>query len=308
MDRVKVSVIIPHFNSPLKLRRLLNSIAGEIAGDDVEAIVVDDRSTAELDELAEVKSDFDDKNVLFMDNNCEKKGAGVSRNLGMKYAKGEWLLFADADDFFVKNWYEEVSKYITSDCDIVFFKPISLNEVSGKAGKREKNYAALVEKYSNGEENAETAIRYSFNVPWSKLIRKSLVDANDISFDDTMCANDTMFSIKTGYYAHKIIADQQVIYCVTENEGTLTGSMSEEKFLIRTSVFIRKYRFLKEKLSDVEWKYLNLDANPLKRMYRVIQNKYGCAAVYRCYCLFREADVPVFTKQGLMYVVKGLLK
>lgn len=39
-------------------------------------------------------------------------GAGYARNVGLEHAKGKWLLFADADDFYVDNMYDIISMHV----------------------------------------------------------------------------------------------------------------------------------------------------------------------------------------------------
>ena len=87
------SIIIPHKNIPDLLKRCLDSIPRR---NDVQIIVVDDNSDPE-------KVDF--SNFPGVGEKCvevyftkEGKGAGFARNVGLKYAIGKWVLFADADD------------------------------------------------------------------------------------------------------------------------------------------------------------------------------------------------------------------
>ena len=94
-DRINYSIIIPHRNIPLLLRRCLDSIQRRM---DIQIIVVDDNSDP---------GQVDFEHFPGLDEPCvevyftkEGKGAGYARNIGLKHAKGKWLLFADADDFY----------------------------------------------------------------------------------------------------------------------------------------------------------------------------------------------------------------
>jgi len=49
-------------------------------------------------------------------------GAGYARNIGLDQAKGKWLLFADADDFYVENMPDIIYSYADSEADVIFFK------------------------------------------------------------------------------------------------------------------------------------------------------------------------------------------
>ena len=110
MNKINISIIIPYYNSANSLEKLLDSIG---VHQDVEVIIVDDKSNKYLQKYVSNKYNF--KNYKFLENNTNKKGAGVARNIGLSYACGKWLLFADADDYLLADWYENVSKYLESE-------------------------------------------------------------------------------------------------------------------------------------------------------------------------------------------------
>ena len=101
---ITFSVIIPHHNIPKLLQRCLDSIP-DIP--DVQVIVVDDNSSKEMVDF----DHFPGKERKYTTFVFDKSGggAGRARNIGMKQAEGEWLVFADADDFFVDNAFNAAS-------------------------------------------------------------------------------------------------------------------------------------------------------------------------------------------------------
>jgi len=92
-----LSIIIPHYNTPELLYKLIDSIP---QSPDVQIIVVDDNSNHHLQILTELQKKYCDL-VQFYTNNTRRKGAGTCRNIGLQHADGKWILFADADDFFM---------------------------------------------------------------------------------------------------------------------------------------------------------------------------------------------------------------
>ena len=109
---IQLSVIIPHFNSEFELEKLLCTIPNE---DWIEIIVIDDNSK---NDILELEKKFD--SVLFLKLEKEKKGAGAARNKGLKYSKGEYLIFADSDDYFLNEAFSLLKKYLKQNFDIVF--------------------------------------------------------------------------------------------------------------------------------------------------------------------------------------------
>ena len=92
---IMYSVIIPHKNIPKLLERCLQSIPSR---NDIQIIVVDDCS--DKDVICKVERLCSLYNTLLI-KTTEGKGAGYVRNIGLTRAIGKWVLFADADDFFL---------------------------------------------------------------------------------------------------------------------------------------------------------------------------------------------------------------
>ena len=241
----KLSIIIPHKNSATALGKLLKSIADE--DESVAVFVVDDHSdTKELESLKRLKEKY--PSYRFLTN--EGMYAGTARNTALKQAVSQWVLFADADDYFLPGWYDEVCRHFQSGADLVFFPPTSVNLVTGKLGQRHLNYQKIVNAYRKNPWLMDEAIRFQMCPPWSKLVRMDFLRKHDLSFGEEMVSNDVMFSLKTGFYAQNIIASKVPIYCVTEGNYTLTTHNTLERLKIRADV-IRQYNdFLKENYDD----------------------------------------------------------
>ena len=286
-EDVDVTIVIPHFNTPSSLKKLLDSIPKEEA---IQIIVVDDKTVENKDEFDELRFDKDYGHVVFLDNETEKKGAGVCRNIGIKNALGKWLLFADADDYFVENFYLKIKKYLDSDKDVIFFFSTSTEVESNKKSYRHEKMNQIIQDYmTNPNKKNELILRYKLPVPWSKLISKEIIDKNVIYFDDTLVSNDVMFSLKLGYYMNLFEVTKEVIYCATTNTGSLTKTLSEDYFDTRLKVFIDRHTFLKERLSEKEFTSLDIDGKPFIVM--AFQYKLGVRKILWVMGKYRENNV-----------------
>src|SRR5690349_149663 len=87
-----VSVVIPARDAEGTLARALESLAAQTFGS-FEAIVVENGSS---DGTAAVASGFGDDRVRL--ERSPARGVSAARNVGIERARGEWLLFLDADD------------------------------------------------------------------------------------------------------------------------------------------------------------------------------------------------------------------
>lgn len=109
---MKLSVIIPAFNAEATLAACLRSVKGTGA----EIIVVDDGST---DGTASVATGFPEVIVVRQSNG----GVSAARNTGMSRARGEYLVFMDADDTLMENALRLLSKAVdTAQSDIVIMR------------------------------------------------------------------------------------------------------------------------------------------------------------------------------------------
>jgi len=95
---LKAAIIIPHYNDTVRLRRCLTALAPQL-GDEVEAIVVDNGSTEDVDA---VMKDF---SVVRFAVETEK-GAAAARNKGVSETKAPFLFFLDADCVPSDNWVQ----------------------------------------------------------------------------------------------------------------------------------------------------------------------------------------------------------
>lgn len=102
---INYSIIIPHKNCSDLLKRCVDSIPER---DDVQIIVVDDNSDEGKKPLLQDRIGLE---VVLLDD-LQAKGAGKARNVGLELANGEWVIFADSDDFFHKSFWGNVDDYV----------------------------------------------------------------------------------------------------------------------------------------------------------------------------------------------------
>ncbi len=228
------SIIIPHKNTPKLLQRCLDSIPKR---NDLHVIVVDDNSDPGKVDFDHFPGyDRDDVELIFTK---EGKGAGYARNVGMKHICGKWVLFADSDDYFYPDAFNELDNYCDSDFDIIYFycnsRDGDTNEIIPdrvpdiRQGIEEKNYNQL---------------RYRSFVPWGKLINKDLITKYNLAFEEIIASNDIWFSTMAGFYAKKIATISKPLYCATRNSGSLAFSPDINKIKSRVKAASKINNFL----------------------------------------------------------------
>lgn len=292
MDNMQLSVIIPHYNTPDSLIKLVQSIP---VRKDIQILIVDDNSTVELTPIEEFVQAETERNIELYKNTSGVKGAGSCRNIGLSHVQGKWLLFADADDFFVEGFYRKIASYLDSDYDMVYFPPTSMDIRTGEVSSRHVMYMELVEGYRKKPSlKSLTEMKYGFCTPWSKLIRTSVMKENDIQFDQIMVSNDIMCMTKCAYYSKNTTAAKSVIYCVTRGGKTLTSEKNEGHFDTRIEVLINRYIFLREHLSKKEFFYAHIDRLALGKLVDVFIEHWGISKLFSILRLYHQNRVRYF--------------
>ena len=104
MGEVKVSVIVPVYNTGAYLEQCLSGILGQTLKE-IEIICVDDGSSDNSVEQIKKLESEDARLCLLTQKN---RGGGAARNAGMRHAKGKYLVFLDSDDYFHPEMLEKM--------------------------------------------------------------------------------------------------------------------------------------------------------------------------------------------------------
>lgn len=234
------SFIIPHKNCPDLLQRCVDSIPDR---EDIQIIVVDDNS--DVDKKPSLK-ERKNLQVILLDA-MQSKGAGRARNVGLDYAIGKWLVFADADDFFSENINSILNEYCDAQEDVLFFNTCScLSDDIGQIINR--SYDVLFQNYKRTGDRRWFSICYP--QPWGKIIRHQLVIDNGITFQETIANNDLLFAVKTGTLAKTIKVVDCLMYWYTFRVGSLSVSKHIEpisKHFDRIKAYYTCQQFLDSK-------------------------------------------------------------
>lgn len=236
---IHYSVIIPHYNLSSLLLRLIQTIP---IRDDLEILIIDDKSDeAEFSKVLKISNTTPHIRII---QNQVNGGGGAARNRGISEALGKYLIFADADDFFLPSFNQLLNQYVDSDADIIFFNALSLDSTTYFPCDRANHLNKMFQLYQCNERKALLEFKYLFGEPWCKIIKRNLIEEYSVLFDEISIHNDTTFSYKLGYYAKDVIINSTVAYCLTERVNSVSKAISSDKEKLRIQVFAKKNRFL----------------------------------------------------------------
>lgn len=215
-------MVIPVFNAEAFLRQCLDSILAQ-APHEIEVICIDDHS---IDKSPEILSEYQarDKRVAVL-HNSETLGAGGSRNLGMEYAHGDYLLFMDADDWlFPGSLGSVLAKAERHRADVLRCRASNYNNQTGKSSLSTHNALKRVPPFLFDRALAprrSCAILSKVCVaPWGGLVRRGFLLENGIRFSGLACVNDRPFFWETVLKAQRIVFARDFLIHYRTNLGT----------------------------------------------------------------------------------------
>lgn len=177
MMNPKISIIIPVYNVEEYIKKCLDSVRQQTF-ENFECILIDDGSTDHCGVICDSYAEMDDRFSVFHQKNA---GVSVARNYGISVANGEYIVFADPDDYLANDYFENAVKHIMN-YDMVIYNAtylIDSHEITV--------YKNKTEELSYNEEKVKDIRKYVLNrdmpninipfmgTPWMKVYRKQII-------------------------------------------------------------------------------------------------------------------------------------
>lgn len=225
MSSIKVSVIMPVYNSEKYLQQALESISAQTLKE-FELICVDDGST---DSSYDILNNYA-KHELRMSvlRHLEyTDGAAEARNMGMRAAKGEYLAFVDSDDYFSPLMLEHAYRKAKQlDVDILMFDAWYVDNNEGiiyeDSSPLNWNFLPAKEVFTP-ESNLSRIFRMTHGASWGRLFRKEFIVAKGITFFSCRFWDDIVFVYTAICEAEKIgVLREKLLYYRHNHEMSQT--------------------------------------------------------------------------------------
>ncbi len=159
-----ISLVIPIYNTKAYLKNCLDSVLAQTERD-VQVVLVDDGSTDGSAAIAQAYAKQDKRIEVYRQTHA---GQSAARNLGLTYAKGEYIAFVDADDYIDPDWCQR-----------------HLDAISGV------DY--VQSGYTRSGRHLAPATNHQFTSPCMRLYRRQAIEG--MRFIEGMIYEDVIWSV-----------------------------------------------------------------------------------------------------------------
>ena len=307
MEVPNISAIIPLYNAEKFIGDCLDSILAQTFRD-FEVIVVDDCSTDNSFEVAESYAEKFGGRLKLSRTKKNSGCAGVPKNKGLTFARGEYVFFLDADDAITPTAFEELypvaknfgadvvacEKYYEVPAEFLdnadFWKdlaPVSYQTTEFVTAPTllTDNIFERVQRYHRGG--------YLWNI-WSKLIRRNFILENEISFAEAAVGEDLIFTGCLAFAAEKYVLVPNVINFYRFVEDSISHATGDgfDYFRKYFKALTAAFKYFDEFLSGRDFFKQHPDAKylALERVWLEIRN----------YVLDFYDKVPVYEFDGIL--------
>ena len=203
-----VSVITTFYNAQDYILKCLNSVNNQLINEffEIEFVLVDDCSTDDTAKIIKIFFDnYTTENVKSkVIKTPQNMGCGGARNFGIANSSGQYLMFLDADDYYINNDFvlRAYSMMIEHNADIIEFGLKYINQ----NGERENLVSSKTFMINNNHIGNLSVMFYDNMIkfmPWTKIIRRSIVETRPYNTSRTF--EDIRTTPYWVYNANKII-------------------------------------------------------------------------------------------------------
>lgn len=242
---MKVSVIIPVYNTEKYLKKCLDSVVNQTYKN-IEIIIINDGT---LDNSEKIILDYQKKhsNIIYLKQ--KNKGQASARNLGIKKASGDYITFIDSDDYVDLNMIGSMVSLINSKTDIVICD----------IKKEYEDKTVLFKNYWNIKKESNKNYMTSHMGPVARLYKTSLFKDNKIYFKEGVIYEDLATVPIIGMYVNEIkYLDKAYYHYVIRSNSSMNKIVYDKKLENIFDVMKHLYSNIKDGFSD-EIEYLFIE-------------------------------------------------
>ena len=221
LNAVKVSVVIPVYNAAKTLAECLDSILNQTMPQ-FEVVCVDDGSKDNSWELLQAYASRDSRIRAVQQEN---QGPGMARNHGIRMAKGDYIIFVDADDYILPHALETICDIgYAENADIVLYDGDKYDATTGQRIPV-RHFLRTDLLPENGEtfsvqDSPDTIFQVTCPGPVTRAYRRTMVQERNLGFSKMKNSEDLRFTYTAMASAQRIAYTTQKLYMYRVGQTT----------------------------------------------------------------------------------------
>lgn len=299
---MKVSVIIPVYNVSKYIEKSINSICNQTMQNDVECIIVNDRTPDNSIEKAKhVIANYKGPIKFKIIEHEQNKGLAAARSTGMKNAQGDYVLHLDSDDYYENNMIEELYQNAiqnNSDVSICDFFQTYID--------KESIYS--VKEINNPEEYVKSLIRHNYNASvwnvWNKMFKRELFYKNGIDWVEGInFGEDNLICAKLFCFIKKVSKVNKPLYHYTHYNtssytNTLDTIVDEKTIPVLTNIekFLRDKHLYSKFETDINFRKLSIKIILLRFGEKELRKYYNTLYPNTYKYIWKSPDISPLSK------------
>lgn len=314
--KMKISVIIPAYNSEKWIGRCLESVLAQ-SYRNLEILVVDDGSVDKTFEIVKSIAGKDGRVKCFRQGN---RGVASARNQGLKQATGNIITFLDSDDYIEKNMYETMLAVMRGQgADIVecACRHVDKNEQLVRDSTRKSVVLS-------GRRTCVTNCLQRKNIGdyvWNKIYKRKLFQG--IQFPNLKYSEDYYVNVRVYARANKVVILPDLLYNYTIHEEQATSKTSMElsnfdgvKAGRMIAEYFRKDKELRTYAGIYACEYAIRTAQDYIAHYpdgwEKVRRRIGTDFLYSCLVMVPlkdgSVDIAIEKKRYMDFITKGMVR
>lgn len=228
-----VTIITPVYNAERYLRQTADCVFKQTYKN-YQWVLVDDGSSDASGVICDELANRDSRvNVLHQSN----FGVSAARNAALKEAKGEWIVFLDADDEVKPEWLQNYIEAVKPNVDIVFQGAVIRSNNDEKYFQLE-NVSLSVSQFISLWQNKY----HELGSAWCKMIRTSLIKDNDVQFQVGISNfEDWIFLTKCLCHASELYLISGIGYIYNHQNSFITAKNGNRRSAEKTYDIVKNW-------------------------------------------------------------------
>ena len=245
MKTPSLSVIVPFYNTAAYLDRCLASLASECERDPrIEVVLIDDGSDDASGTIARGYVERMPQRMRLVSQS--NRGQSAATNRGIETARGEYIGFADSDDWIDPGMYSDMLDYaIDTGAEMVI---CDFKKVFPDGSKKKFRYIDTGKDGVDPQKVHEVLFSVG-NSPWNKVVRRDIFFRHELFFPEGIIFQDLVLFVLMVSKLHKIVNIGQPFYNYRVRENSLIHSWNDNVYDIFKAIALISQR-LDPKFND----------------------------------------------------------